>query len=145
MQGGTTCIWRSTPTPPVPGTTTSLIEVRGPRFPAVLLEIGYHDNVEDAQWIESNLREIARNLVLSLTDFFDIPFIWPVDPQEGVVDAGGGTLNLRSRPERTAPVIANIPHGATVTVYGQYGDWYVTRYGDYVGYAARQYIDTAQG
>ena len=126
-------------------TTTSLIEVRGPRFPAVLLEIGYHDNVEDAQWIESNLREIARNLVLSLTDFFDIPFIWPVDPQEGVVDAGGGTLNLRSRPERTAPVIAHIPHGATVTVYGQYGDWYVTRYGDYVGYAAQQYIDTAQG
>ena len=126
-------------------TTTSLIEVRGPRFPAVLLEIGYHDNVEDAHWIESNLREIARNLVLSLTDFFDIPFIWPVDPQEGVVDAGGGTLNLRSRPERTAPVIAHIPHGATVTVYGQYDDWYVTRYGDYVGYAAQQYIDTAQG
>ena len=126
-------------------TTTSLIEVRGPRFPAVLLEIGYHDNVEDAQWIESNLREIARNLVLSLTDFFDIPFVWPVDSQEGVVDAGGGTLILRSRPERTAPVIAHIPHGTTVTVYGQYGDWYVTRYGDYVGYAAQQYIDTAQG
>ena len=126
-------------------TTTSLVEVRGPRFPAVLLEIGYHDNEEDARWIESNLQEIARTLVLSLTDFFDIPFIWPVDPREGVVDAGGGTLNLRSRPERTAPVIAHIPHGAAVAVYGEYGDWFVTRYGDYVGYAAQQYIGTGRG
>ena len=123
-------------------TTTSLVEVRAPRFPAVLLEIGYHDNVEDAQWIENNLQEIARTLVLSLTDFFDIPFIWPVDPVEGIVQAGGGTLNLRSRPESTAAVIAHIPHGASVTVYGRYGDWYVVRYGDYVGYAAARYIET---
>ena len=121
-------------------TTVSLVEVRRPRFPAVLLEIGYHDNGEDARWIEENIPEIARDLVLSLTDFFDIPFLWPVDPREGTVDAGGGTLNLRSRPERGAAVIAHIPHGASVTIYGQYGDWYVTRYGDYVGYAAARYI-----
>lgn len=37
-------------------TTTSLGEVRQPRFPAVLAEIGYHDNYEDAIWIE----EIGR-------------------------------------------------------------------------------------
>ena len=121
-------------------TTVSLVEVRRPRFPAVLLEIGYHDNTEDARWIEANIPEIARDLVLSLTDFFDIPFVWPTDPVEGVVRAGGGTLNLRSRPERGAAVIAHIPHGASVTIYGQYGDWYVTRYGDYVGYAAARYI-----
>ena len=47
--------------------TTTLGEVRDPKFPSVLLEIGYHDNVEDARWIEGNIREIARNLVLSLT------------------------------------------------------------------------------
>ena len=125
-------------------TTVSLVEVRRPRFPAVLLEIGYHDNTEDARWIEANIPEIARDLVLSLTDFFDLPFVWPTDPVEGVVRAGGGTLNLRSRPERSAAVIAHIPHGAAVTVYGRYGDWYVTRYGDYVGYAASQYIETAE-
>ena len=61
--------------------TTSLGEVRDSKFPAVLLELGYHDNYEDARWIENNLTEIARNLVLSLTDFFDIPFIWPESAQ----------------------------------------------------------------
>lgn len=71
--------------------TTTLGEVRDSRFPAVLLELGYHDNYDDARWIESNIAEIARNLVLSLTDYFDIPFIWPTDPWEATVRVGGGT------------------------------------------------------
>ncbi len=32
--------------------TTTLAEVKRTKAPAVLLEIGYHDNVADAQWIE---------------------------------------------------------------------------------------------
>ncbi len=120
--------------------TTGLGEVREPRFPSVLLEIGYHDNLEDARWIEGHITEIARNLVLSLTDYFDIPFIWPRDPWEGAVHLSGGTLNLHSRPTLDAPVIAHIPNGARVTVYGSYEGWYVVHYGSYVGYAAAQYI-----
>ncbi len=119
--------------------TTSLGEVRDSKFPAVLLELGYHDNYEDARWIENSLTEIARNLVLSLTDFFDIPFIWPTDPWEGTVNVSG-TLNLRSRPSTSSSVIANIPNGAAVRVYGRYEDWYVVRYGEYMGYAAAAYI-----
>ena len=120
--------------------TTSLGEVRDSKFPAVLLELGYHDNVDDATWIETHLPDIARNLVLSLTDFFDIPFIWPTDPWEGTVRVSSGSLNLRARPEPEAAIIASIPNGAQVRVYGQYRDWYVVRYGDYVGYAAARYI-----
>ena len=120
--------------------TTTLGEVRDSKFPANLLELGYHDNYEDARWIENNITEIARNLVLSLTDYFDIPFIWPTDPWEGTVQAGGSTLNLRSRPSTSASVVTSIPNGARVRVYGRYGDWYVVRYGDYTGYAAAQYI-----
>ena len=114
--------------------------VRDSKFPANLLEIGYHDNYEDARWIENSLNEIARNLVLSLTDYFDIPFIWPSDPWEGTVRVSSGSLNLRARPEPEAAIIASIPNGAQVRVYGQYRDWYVVRYGDYVGYAAARYI-----
>ncbi len=120
--------------------TTTLGEVRDSRFPAVLLEIGYHDNYDDARWIEGNLSEIARNIVLSLTDFFDIPFIWPSDPWQATVRVGSGTLNLRTRPSESASVLTSIPNGATVTVFGMYNDWYVVQYGNYLGYAARQYI-----
>lgn len=120
--------------------TTTLGEVRDSKFPAVLLEIGYHDNVEDARWIENNLTEIARNLVVSLTDYFDIPFIWPVSPWQGTVRTGGGTLNLRSKPNTGATIIASIPDGAVVQINGAYNGWYVTRYGGYVGYASAQFI-----
>lgn len=43
-------------------TTTALGEVRQPRFPAVLAEIGYHDNYEDALWIEGHTEAIAQQL-----------------------------------------------------------------------------------
>ena len=120
--------------------TTSLGEVRQPRFPSVLLEIGYHDNYEDAAWVENNTPTIARNLVLSLTEYFGLPFIWPMDPQSGTVRVGSGTLNLRARPERGASIVAAMPGGAAVRVYGAWQGWYTVHYGEYVGYAASEFI-----
>lgn len=120
--------------------TTTLGEVSRSRFPAVLLEIGYHDNYEDAVWIENNLTQIAQNLVLSLTEYFGLPFIWPMDPLEGTVRVGSGTLNLRARPERGASIVTSMPNGAAVRIYGQWQGWYVVHYGEYVGYASAEFI-----
>lgn len=58
-------------------TSTSLGELRRTKAPAVFIELAYHDNEEDAVWIASNLNQIARNLVVSLADYFDIPFVEP--------------------------------------------------------------------
>lgn len=120
--------------------TTTLGEVAQSRFPAVLLEIGYHDNYEDAVWIDGHLTQIAQNLVLSLTEYFGLPFILPMEPKDAVVSVSAGTLNLRARPDRDAAVIASIPNGASVRVYGQWQGWYVTHYGNNAGYAAGQYL-----
>ena len=121
--------------------TTSLGEVRQPRFPAVLAEIGYHDNREDALWIEGHMDAIAQQLARALTEFFALPFIYPMEPQRGVVSANGGTLNLRSRPDQEALVVLRMPDGAAVTVYGEWQGWYVVHYEGNVGYAAAAYID----
>lgn len=56
---------------------TSLAELRRVKAPANLIELAYHDNYDDAQWIISHVDEIARNLILSLTQYFDIPFREP--------------------------------------------------------------------
>ncbi len=57
--------------------TVSLGEVSRTRAPAVLIEFAYHDNTDDALWIVDNIGEIARNVVLSLTQYFGIPFVEP--------------------------------------------------------------------
>ena len=57
--------------------SSTLPELRRTAAPAVLVETAYHDNYEDAQWITSHIDEIARNLVLSLTQYFGIPFVEP--------------------------------------------------------------------
>ena len=58
--------------------TTTLGEVRRTRAPSVLIEFAYHDNRADADWIRNNINAIAENVVLSLADYFAIPFIMPM-------------------------------------------------------------------
>ena len=116
--------------------TTTLGEVRQPKAPAVLVEIGYHDNYSDAQWVEGHMDAIAQQLARALTEFFGLPFIYPMDPIAGTVRVNYGTLNLRSYPSPTGTVIAHLPDGAEVTVYGEWQGWYVVRYEGQTGYAA---------
>lgn len=121
--------------------TTTIGEVTQTRAPAVFLELGYHDNVQDATWVRDNIERIARNLVLSLTEYFGIPFVEPMTPQRGIVTLTSGTLNLRARPNLGARVIARIPNGSPLTVNGQWQDWYVVNYMGNVGYVASRYVN----
>lgn len=116
-------------------------EVREPKFPAVLIRMGYQDNYSDAVWMETHRDAIAQELVRSLTEFFGLPFIYPMPPAEGRVKLDSGTLNLRSYPSPTGAVLINMPAGAPVTVYGEWQGWYVVHYGPFVGYAAAVYIE----
>ena len=122
--------------------TTTLGEVARSKAPAVLVEIGYHDNYADAVWLEGHWNDIAQQLARALTEFFGLPFIYPSDPVQGTVAVNWGTLNLRSYPAPTGTIIANLPDGAQVTIYGEWQGWYVVHHEGRVGYAAAAYIDT---
>lgn len=60
---------------PVP--TTTLAELRRTKAPAVLVEVAYHDNYEDATWIINNIEAVGENLALSVADILGVPFIEP--------------------------------------------------------------------
>jgi len=120
--------------------TRAIGEVRRVRAPSVFLELAFHDNTSDAAWIQNNLDIIARNLVLSLTDYFGIPFFEQSNPQSAVVDVSWGSLNIRARPNTSAPIIAQAPDGTALTVINQTGDWFLVSYGQITGYAQSDFV-----
>lgn len=120
--------------------TTTIGEVRRVRAPSAFLELGYHDNPEDAAWIKSSLDAVAKNLVMSLTDYFDIPFLLPQPSRPGQVDVDWGVLNIRARSELGAPILVQAPDGAPLTVLNSTGDWYLVDYYGTVGYARQDFI-----
>lgn len=122
--------------------TTTLGEVRRTKAPAVLFEVAFHDNPEDADWIKANVNNIARNIVISLTDYFNIPFNEPTNGSYmGRVVTNGSNLNIRQRPDIYSPIIGRIPNGATVSVVNGSGDWLLINYGGTMGYVYKYYIN----
>lgn len=120
--------------------TTAIGEVRRTKAPSVLAELGYHDNPEDARWIEDNLQPIARALVKAVTEYFGLPFVTPGAPRTGRVTVQSGGLNLRAYPDVNAGVYAMLPNGAELTVYGEVGDWYTVGYDGITGFVKKTYV-----
>lgn len=123
-----------------PLTSTAIGEVRLTKAPAVLAELGYHDNIEDAKWIEGSLPELARAIALSVTEYFGLPFLAPLGPQAAMVVTSGGNLNLRTYPDPDSGIYTTIPNGAQLMVYGKYNDWYSVMYAGVSGFAAVKYL-----
>ena len=123
--------------------STVIGELRRTRAPAVLAELGYHDNQEDANWLTGNLDAVARALSLGVTEYFGLPFLTPGTEFEATVSTNGGPLNLRSYPDPDAEILAQLPNGTPVTVLGDFNDWYTIRAGELYGYAAVRYIQLA--
>lgn len=120
--------------------TERLGEVLRTRAVAILAEIGYHDNPEDAQWITENLEKIAQTLVLSLTDYFGIPYIPAQPPFPATVDTEGSRLNLRQYPALSGRIIGQIPDGTALILDGETDGWFVTRWEGRTGYVSGEYL-----
>ena len=124
--------------------TTTIGEVNKVRAPGVLAELGYHDNLSDAEWIQSHLYEIARSLAKALTQYFYLPFLEPQPPQTGIVDLNWGHLNIRAAPSIDAPIVAQCYDGARLTIWNQYENWFVVEWNGIGGYAFQDYITREQ-
>ena len=121
--------------------TSSLGEVVRTRAPGVLMEIAYHDNAVDAQWIRDNIELIAANIVLSLTEFFDIPFNTPQPITVANVATNGGNLNVRTKPSMDAFLVGRIPNGSEIMIYARVPGWALVGYNGIVGYSSDRYIN----
>ncbi len=126
--------------------TTSLGEVSRTNAPSVLIEVAYHDNIEDANWITNNIDTIARAIADSVNEYFSGASPQPgAGPQPGVGQTGrvtlsSGYLNIRNGPALSGEVIGMIPNGATVRITEQVGEWYRINYNGIDGYVFGDFI-----
>lgn len=58
-----------------------LQELRDTDAAAAMVFLGYRDNLLDAVWIEENIQEIGRSLVMALAEYFALPFVDPASAQ----------------------------------------------------------------
>lgn len=117
--------------------TTSIGEVRRTTAPAVLAELGYHDNPQDAVWIEENLPVTAQAIALAVTQYFGLPFLTPTPVRDGTMQENAA---LRAYPEPDAPVYRSVPEGAEVRVLGGYDAWYTAEYGGTIGFLPQRAV-----
>lgn len=89
--------------PMSPGTSerlvedTRLYELRAPHMPAVLPEFGFHDNVQEAQWLIDNMEAIAEETCKAVCEFFNIVYVAP-----------DKTVTLPSAPVEEAPAVSQL-------------------------------------
>ena len=121
--------------------TTTLGEVARTKAPAVLIEYAFHDNEQDANWIKNNINLIAENTVVSLADYFGIPFRTPDNIRRGRVTTNGGNLNIRSGAGIEFPVIGSVPNGQIVNINNTLAEWYAISYNGINGYSSTKYIE----
>lgn len=119
---------------------TSLYELNNTIAPAVLVEVAYHDNTEDAEWIKGNLPEIAKALADATVEFLSGSITENTGQRTGTVTTQGGRLNIRSGPSLDENIIGQIPNGRTVNIISESGDWYRIRFNDIEGYVFGDYL-----
>ena len=118
--------------------TTSLGEVSRTSAPSVLIEVAFHDNTEDANWITNNIDAIARAIASAVNDYFTSAS-GAATGQTARVNLTSGYLNIRSGPSLNSPVIGMAPNGATLRVLGSSGDWYNIEYNGINGFVSANY------
>ncbi|MCR4963638.1 MAG: N-acetylmuramoyl-L-alanine amidase [Firmicutes bacterium] len=120
--------------------TVSLYELANTKAPSVLMEVGFHDNIQDAQWLENNIDSIAEAIAMGVATYFGIPLNVPDVYRLGTVATAGFDVNIRATPSFSGTVLDVAPNGAQLAVLSTDGEWYRVNYNDVDGYIYGGYI-----
>ena len=120
--------------------TKTLGELNRTKAPAILIELAYHDNPVDAEWIRDNIGTIAQNLAVSINEFLGINEQSPTPIQTATVSTQNSNLNLRAEPSQNSRIIARIPNGSRIQILGNDGNWYLTLWNGSKGYVYGDYL-----
>ena len=120
--------------------TVTLYELTNTKAPSVLLEVAFHDNIEDAQWIENNIDSIAEAIAMGIATYLGVPFNVPGVYRLGTVATAGFDVNIRETPSFSGAIAGVAPNGAQLTILSMDGEWYKVDYNGIEGYIYGGYV-----
>lgn len=111
--------------------TTQLGEVRRTNAPSVLVELGYHDNPEDADWLTGNLEAVAEALCEGVCAYFGIPLLPVTQPASAQILQN---TPLYSLPDTAGEQLAQLSQGERIELLGELEGWYTAQSGGVYGF-----------
>lgn len=105
---------------------------------SVTINTGFADNPEDMAWLRDNTDSIAQAIVLSLCEYFGIPFIGCENQTIGVANTDA---TIFDKPALNARVLGNITENSKVKINSQWEDWYIIGENGKLGYVQTKFVN----
>lgn len=118
----------------------AFIELNKAKMPSILFELAYHDNLLDASWIAENINPIARNLSISVADYFGVEFVDVRYFGRAVISADGGNVNVREEPNINSRITGSLSDKTVVGVYERVNDWFLVESDGTAGFVNAEFV-----
>lgn len=106
--------------------------------PSVTIVFENPQTEENLTWIRQNTEEVAAQIIMSLTEFFGVPYVACQEMQTGMAKEDE---SIRSRPNLISAVVGSTNKGEKVNVLGQWEDWYIIGENGNIGYIQTKFIE----
>ncbi len=116
----------------------SQIEIIDENQAKVTLSLGYVDSKNDFIWLKENTEEISQNIIMSLTQYFGLPFAMCMKPVSGFSKFD---TNIFAKPSLKSNVLGFIPQNKKIQISGQWEDWYIVGKNYNLGYVPCKFIE----
>lgn len=90
------------------------------------------------EWLRQNIDEIANQFIMSLTEYFGLPFVPCSGVNIGIVRKDE---SLRLRPNLNSEIVGSVTGNTKVSVLGQWEDWYIVEQNNNLGYIQTKFIE----
>lgn len=95
-------------------------------------------NPKAIEWIRQNIEEISVQFIMSLTEYFGLPFVPCNEMRTGMAKIDE---SLRLRPNLNSEIVGSVEANKKIDVLGQWEDWYIVGKNNNLGYIQTKFIE----
>lgn len=105
---------------------------------SITINTGFSGNAEDMAWLRDSTDSVAKAIVLSLCEYFGIPFIGCESHTMGIANADA---TIFDKPSLNAEILGNVTENSKVKINSRWEDWYIIGENGKLGYVQTKFIN----